>query len=283
MIQRVLLLVLITASAHASPADSGRCPWKLPFAIESHAAGTHYAYGYGFNRSTGKYDEYFNSGSVPASLSIHSWIDTAGGRATLTIQADSLMYVRKTVDSTEQLTIVFVHGTDSISSIDYFSSYATSYARDYWWGWREFSLFNLEFDDNGLFCSDSSMNIHRASLSESEHYLSGGFVESYSGFSIGASVDLSGIFHPTHLVNLASVATSAAPSSFALHSNEGILECSFDPSARSRTLEIYSTLGARITSLDIAPEQRSISLPRLVNGLYFIRMGEAVLKVSVSE
>jgi hypothetical protein len=60
-------------------------------------------------------------------------------------------------------------------------------------------------------------------------------------------------------------------------------QCRFISSTKERVFELYTTLGSKIDGFVISPGETSVTLPPLPRGLYFIRLGESVIKAYIGE
>jgi hypothetical protein len=95
-----------------------------------------------------------------------------------------------------------------------------------------------------------------------------------------ATVDLSGIFTPTTLAR-SWVMTEGTSSDMSIYEWNGSLVCSFDAEMRSRSLEVFSLLGQRVLAMPIAAGEEHATM-KLPNGLYFVRLGNKVVKVQIN-
>jgi len=143
------------------------------------------------------------------------------------------------------------------------------------------TLIDLRFDSSGIYFSDSGYSQHVSSVWRSQ-----GFNDLNDGGNIQlisvSSIDLSGIFHSTHLENSLDLVSNNPPSQgLSINLVKGYLDCSFSQSDHSRVLEVYTPIGVKAASLEITAGCREISLPRLASGLYFLRVGGEMLKVAV--
>ena len=152
-----------------------------------------------------------------------------------------------------------------------------------------FQISLAHFDDTSLITTDSSFSRHKISATGFEtevftYQYSSDVCYEHSDFT-ASSVDLSGIFRPTHFADPSSVVEAIPPQSEALSviSLNGALRCSFGASPGERLLEIYSPLGIRTTSCSISPGQTEALIPRIAPGFYFVRLGSLLAKVFVAE
>lgn len=177
----------------------------------------------------------------------------------------------------EILTIKIDTSTKSIPILRYDSSWTIGPSTT---GETKVYLRDLKFDSTGIFAPDSDYSKHVELVNWSEHYTDAPTSSLTRTWSV-LSIDLSGIFRPTHLVNPnpASVAVASRTSRFSVQDNHGSLECAFEPSAQSRMLEVYSTLGQKVASVAVNPGQASTTTAQLPSGLYFIRLDDALITV----
>ena len=84
-----------------------------------------------------------------------------------------------------------------------------------------------------------------------------------------------------HLATKAAVISQSIPQYRGIRFSNHPSTCSFNPSDQSRTLEVYSLLGVRIVRLEIAPNQQSVSLPRIGAALYFLRLDGEITKAYI--
>lgn len=143
---------------------------------------------------------------------------------------------------------------------------------------EEIAFTDLRFDSTGIFFPDSLYQNHIASLAWDENaaYLpNDGYDNSLLSVS---SLDLSGIFHPTHITYPALV--SELPNiGFSMTPYNGSLHCTFAPSDHLRTIELYTPLGIKAASVEVPAGNGEITLPRVASDLYFLRLENSVVKV----
>lgn len=216
----ILLCVLYT-NAFGSVADSGRCPWKMPFTIRIQATGiTSSAYRESQPRSG-------ESDTDPSSLDTQYYevvvdttffrlLDTASlkVRTQFSLTADTLRFGYSYSDTKDTahsllLLIAFVHGKDSISSIAFkrVDSWNNVPGNSFWAdsGSTEvdFRIAALSFTDDSISSSDSSVSQLRFNIVSSSF----GYVPTYSMYQslftrsfVGSNVKLSGVFRPCFLI-----------------------------------------------------------------------------------
>jgi len=174
----------------------------------------------------------------------------------------------------------FDSATHTISHFDYASNYSTQ--DEYEVYENSISLKNFLYDSNGIYSDDHSLANHLVSATYS--YSHGRHSWDARGYYLIGGVDpvdLSGIFHPMQLTDFSSVAASPIPSPVSILSIEGSLECHFDASDHSRNLEIYSPLGIKTGDFEIVAGESTLKIPSISSGLYFVRLGESLVKIFV--
>ena len=299
-----LLFCFIASNAFASSADSGKCPWKMPFSIMVH--------GVGFTDSsvhhwmTNKWESIeldTDFGVHPSTETFWITVDTANVfgelyREHYFLNNGVLDFSELVPPDSALFTIHFAPAQDSIVSLQYlYVDTATGidatlpgiYSND------TIQISALAFDDTSIFAYDSSFANHAIRmvahqvkwewniLHDTEGRILNDHMSTSSDFT-ATSVTLSGLFRPTTFSDLAAVKElPPQASSLAIHASNGSTVCSFDISDHARELEIYSPLGSRVSSVTIAPTQSEVTLPRLPAGFYFLKLGGAVGKLCVGE
>ncbi len=207
-----VFLCFASARAFASSADSGRCPWKLPFTISLQATGSEHTFELARSLLPGGWYEHDSDyGTVPSTDSIRVTVDTAGLYLSDSIQysliGDKLQYsgVQRVYGYPHltSVSIVFARGKDSIismevSTLDTFGTTTQGWDISY-----DLKISNLAFDDSSIFISDSSFQGHSVSFIHSDENIYGyvseyDYDETFDVFT-AASVTLSGIFRPSRI------------------------------------------------------------------------------------
>jgi hypothetical protein len=273
-------LCFASVRAFASSADSGRCPWKLPFTIKVHAIGNLHNYSTNPPTNQGVVTDTLNFEFGPDSSDCSITNDTLRSYSAFNDTSfSSILYVD------DQFTIVFEHGKDFIFSLDwtrtqYDGSLHGGVSAQTFLRISNFKIFSLSFDDTSIFTSDSSFCDHTISIVDSDQAYSQNDTQVY--YFTATSADLSGIFRPTHYTCAASVSEPAQTSESltVATSNDG-LHCTFASSDNPRTLEVYSILGVRAASSTIsAGAAQGIAL-HLSPGFYFVRLGNQIAKTII--
>jgi hypothetical protein len=300
----VVFLCFFASNAFASSADSGKCPWPIPFTIKIHAAG----FIHSFNSNSTDPREYPNTdfGTEPDTIDFEFTVDTStsywksigDSNSTLeySLNADILRFslayndtVFSPISGKISSSITFAPGKDSIISLTY-QEKETYYHiasmpeidRNY-----AFQISSLLFDDTSIFTTDSSFSVHNISMTDFETdvyivQLSPPLYDYNDDFT-ASSVDLSGIFRAATFSNPQSIVTeSPQTNNLAIYSSNGSIACSFDVSDHVRNLEIFSPLGIREASYTIQAGQTEASLPHLPAGFYFVRLEGSMAKVYIS-
>lgn len=283
----------------------------MPFTITIHGIGTLHRY----QNSNNQLDkECFPTdyGTVPSSSDLGFTVDTSEsyweflGDSNLTLKyslnGDILQFFLSYHDTLGGVpdsdaissSITFAHGEDSIISIVYYEN-ETYFQTPALPAMPEinkqyaFQCFSLLFNDSSIFTTDSSFSRHKISATDFEteiftYQYSSDVCYEHSDFT-SSSVNLSGIFRPTHFADPSSVVEEVAPPLEALSvtSMNGGLRCSFGASDEERLLEIYSPLGIRTASCSVSPGQSQAVIPRITPGFYFVRLGNSLAKVFVAE
>lgn len=304
---KTLLLLCLTASgAFASSADSGVCPWKMPFRVKINGRG--WALVNAHWKETGRssqIDTTYTLSSFDDSVSI--WLDTTDAykndSVLYSLKDDTLRFSRRyldTVDSVrgffpsvlDSVTICFEPNSDTISTINLykitsvlisnFESYPDLLLKIY-----HFNISFLAFDSDSILHSDSSFEAHHIKFSTIESD-SAEYPTIYQNYYkevdfTASSVTLSGIFRTTTFSYPAVVEQVPPPTGVAIHSSNGPIVCSFDYSQHERNLEVYSPLGIKVTSKVIPPNENSAFLSRLSPGFYFVRLEGDIRKLYVPE
>ncbi len=150
--------------AQGTPADSGKCPWKLPFYIYFSASYEEGTVSGLYNLGTRQYDQLIGDTVTMGSTEIAIFVDS---NSYYSFSHDTLRYGIETgvpYPGLEQghggrhLSIIFVPGHDSISSLTY--SNDTEYSGLRWGLSNEYSLSlsGLNYDSTSVFCRDSSLS-----------------------------------------------------------------------------------------------------------------------------
>ncbi len=184
--------------------------------------------------------------------------------------------------------IKFAPGKDSIISlslymIDSFTRNGNEFISHIW----NFQISSLLFDDSSIFTMDSSFGGHNIAITEhviDRTYLGSGAYDSKYTDITASSVALSGIFRPTTFSDPQSIVTAAPQANnLAIYSSNGSIACSFDVADHARNLEIFSPLGIREANFSIPAGQTEASLPHIPPGFYFVRMGDAMAKIYITQ
>jgi hypothetical protein len=211
-----VFLCFVSAKAVASVADSGRCPWKIPFTLTVQAEGTQHQYELARSiTSGGWYDHNSDYGTVQSNDAIQVTIDTTGSYLSdsvkFSLASGILTYSKINTASGfgppasfyTSVKIVFVHGRDSIASINISGGDSSQWGNGQASHVRyNFSISNLGIDNSNIFCTDTSFQAHGISYSSSSEQ---GYNASYYDFDekiddfTATSVTLSGLFLPITL------------------------------------------------------------------------------------
>jgi len=88
-------------------------------------------------------------------------------------------------------------------------------------------------------------------------------------------------------VNLSFQSSISSVQSFSTRDNifitvdRGALKYEFTPSTKEPVFELYNILGSKIENIEIPPGETSVTIPHLPRGLYFVRLGDTVIKAYV--
>ncbi len=306
----VVLFCFFATNAFASSADSGKCPWKLPFTITVNGVGNTLN---GESSRTpdpvrgGYVDDDTNYWTFNSNANFSIRVDTTYhpgiyASTTFSLSSDVLSYTFMVpLDSLppssypiyqmNTLTITFAPGTDSIISMtgvaidtspstQNFQYLQTSQIID------SFKILSLNFDDTSIFTTDSSFSEHTISFSErsfQDQYYGQNYYDYTNADFTASSVTLSGIFRPATFSDPPSIVTETPqPNNLAIYASNGSIACSFDVSDHARDLEIFSPLGIREASFTVSPGQTGASLPHLPAGFYFVRLGSSLAKMYIA-
>lgn len=237
-------------------------PLQLPSQIIAHAVGTEDSGGLSFPSSQ---DFWWSVSNAPVINNVLQVSDSYYGHEDIPPQ---------TLNSSSSFEISFVHGTDSIASISFDTSYqliGPGYTRS-----LTFQISSVVYDSTMIFTTDSSFCTHNISLAWSE---SGG--NSTTDFT-ATSATLSGIFRPTHYTCAESVSEpKASDARLTVAASNHSLLCSFDASDHPRTLEAYSILGMKVASSQILSGTTAATIAPLAPGFYLIRLENEVAKAII--
>jgi hypothetical protein len=291
----VFFLCFFPSNAFASSADSGKCPWKIPFTIQIFSAGI--VSSYEEIIPTHGSSQIINQSNTPDSSAGFTFtVDSSVGSYSLS--NDTLRYSYSYYDSdyqstnSEYVVIAFAQKEDSIISLNAQEEVYIQGQPQGREGLNEqssFIIYSLIFNDTLIYSTDSAFNKHRISYSNEElrslytepnSIVFGQFY--YSNFT-ASSVTLSGIFRTTTFSEPAIVTKTPQPNNLAIYSSNGSIACSFDVSDHAKDLEIFSPLGIREASFTIPAGQMEASLPHLPAGFYFVRLDGAMAKVYISD
>ena len=296
------------ANAFASSADSGRCPWPIPFHIAIHAVGS--IHNYKEHIYPHGVDEYTDNGTGAATNDLNITVDTFISSYTYfqektdfndnlqySLHADTLRFSYQYDDTSNfyaaesaSLLIIFARGKDSIISLTYHKtdirgapSVQSENVEEY-----TFQISSMLFDDTSIYTTDSSFRRHGISTTDFEtqsYFYSMSFHEwgdfLHNDFT-ASSVNLSGIFRPTHLADEAIVAIAPQGGPLSITSSNGSLHCSFEASPYERLLEIFSPLGIKASSCSVSPGQTEAVVWNIHPGFYFVRLGSSLIKVYIA-
>jgi hypothetical protein len=293
----LVFLCCFAANAFASSADSGRCPWKIPFTIEIHADGQ--LYHSQFDDDPDFYlpdTTYRKQDSTDFSFTVDtSTSHYPGSPIQYSLNGDILRFSLLNKDTFwhesefTSLTISFAPGKDSIISLEAseIDSFIDNMSSIYSYV-TTFQISALEFDDTSIFATDFSFLDHQITMTDNKkvtEFDNGQQARTYDDFG-ATSVDLSGIFRPIHFADQPPAIVVQSPSqaeSLSVTSLNGSLHCTFGSSAQERILEIYSPLGIKAASCSVPPGGTEAIVPHISPGFYFVRLGSLLAKVYVAE
>ena len=218
-----IILFLLSTKVFASAADSGRCPWKMPFTIKIAAIGITTGSGSSeTSRSGGTADfpatldtNYFEF-TIDTSYSSH--IQRRIFNTKYSIYSDTLHYSFSYSDTNKNqndtthsvnLVVAFVPGKDSIFSISL--SQIARYSRLTSADWIDsttvqfdFQIASLRFDDTLIYCSHlgTTSNLKCNLITNDFGYARSNsmYHYSYSWFFTGSNIFLSGLFYPCSII-----------------------------------------------------------------------------------
>jgi len=210
----LVFVCFFSAKAFASVADSGKCPWKLPFTIAMQARGSQHDYELARTIiSGGWYEHDSDYGFTQTTDMMVVTIDTLGSYLSdsvkYSLKDDVLNYSKISSASSfgppasiyTSVRIVFAHGKDSIMLIEISGGDSSQWGNGQGsYEHYDFAISNLAFDDLSIFSSDTSFQRHNISYTDSyeqvNHYTNDyDYDESFKDFT-ATSVGLSGIFRP---------------------------------------------------------------------------------------
>ena len=297
----------LASNALASSADSGRCPWKIPFTLKIIGIGVanqSVQWRYGFNSEEQFFDTTISRYIDTFEIIVDTTFAYLNDSVQYYLNSDYLFFYtdRSTSGMSLQTSlvvgIVFSPGTDSIISLvvsgsesgnghgghgagDYTETYTEKYS---------FQVASLLFDDTSIFTADSSFSDHGISISRSDDtmYNADQYDFDYLATNFTASsLDLSGIFRPTHFANQASVSAAlpVSSNSIALYPNpaSSMLTVQFAPLEEDGQIKLFDNLGITKKSFPISPGAASAELfvSDLPNGFYTLAFGQDRQRVVV--
>ncbi len=278
----VIFLCFFASSAFASSADSGKCPWPVPFTFSIHAVGIE-------NDFTRYNDSITSNATWDTTEDLNITVDTISSFSFVGNPDDLEFFQLQSQGHPPQppitLLIEFDSGTNSIKNLTVYQNQVVHYQPDFFGSYNYyFTISSLYFDSASIFVTDSSFKGHNISISRSVVDSQTDYVGSSNQTFTASSVTLSGIFRPTTFSNPPAIVTEVPqPNNLTIYSSNGSIACSFDVSDDSRDLEIFSPLGIREATFAIPAGQTGASLPHLSAGFYFVRMGGALAKICVTE
>ena len=292
-----VFLCCFAANAFASSANSGRCPWKTPFTIKIHAVGSVHQYEQSFfpHVGPGGNDYGTHDSAVDFGITVDTTSHLQFENVRYSLNADTLRFSSDYGDlagpCSTSILIALTPGQDSIISLTIRESDPgldqLGSQHELYWQYT-FQISALLFNDTSIYTTDSSSQAHNISMTDFylDQYTNGidAYDDNHSDFT-ASSVDLSGIFRPTHFADPSSVIEEVPPQTEALSvtSFNGALRCSFGASPQERLLEIYSSLGIRTASCTVSAGQTEAVIPRIAPGFYLVRLGNTLAKVFVAE
>ncbi len=210
----LLLLLLVPAQVFASSADSGRCPWKMPFTIRVQAAGSDHRYELARTLLPGRWYEHDSDyGTTPSTDGVTVTVDTSGSYLSdsvhFSLKDDTLQYSRLSprqfwTPVLISVSIVFARGKDSIISMQ--ASTLDAFGVGGPQGWNisyVFAISNLVFNDSMIYCPDTSFQRHSVSFTHSneqiKYYSNDYDYDEYFDVFTATNVTLAGIFRPIML------------------------------------------------------------------------------------
>ncbi len=301
----VVFLCFFASNAYASSADSGKCPWPIPFTITIGGIGSAHSYANSCQPVPGSYITHDTDyGTVPSNEGFMLTIDTTSSYLDDSVQyslnGDVLRFstmhpasfMGTPIPSYSTLEIDFAYGNDYITRMKLYSTDSTVWTlagngSEGYYYYYNFQISGLNFNDSSILASDSSFTNHNILFTYSNEQVAYNFgpydfSDIYNDFT-ASSVTLSGIFRPTTFSNPPSIVTEAPqPITLAIYSSNGSIACSFDVSDHARDLEIFTPLGIREASYNIQAGQTEASLPHLPAGFYFVRMEGSMAKVYIA-
>ncbi len=204
--------------AQGSPADSGKCPWSLPFSITFSAS---------FEQNT--LQEFLNLNHQLETI-LEDTTEVAEESDGVNVYANSYSLMGDTLNyyfdesyfGMYHLSIIFVPGFDSIASLTY--SFDTTYngnmsGFDHQYS---FSVFGLRYDSISIICPDSSLSHVAFTKSYDDGdvlAINGGIIDQIHVKSVGLlSMTLGGIIRPITLSIPAAVSMPTRNSNVSLQS-----------------------------------------------------------------
>lgn len=280
-----LFALLFILPVAASAQNNAQCPFKLPFQFTIGVGGI-------FQYNNTEHGMVLDSFTAPGSFEEGIYADSENTQI-----KDSVIKIISsrsetqlnsfdsglTVSVVDSCIIIFDSINHNITKLSFFHS-EDSFIQDYQSRFdvdlvsSAISFSNFGYDSLGFSC-DSDFSVHTPSVQEGEWWYPDGIGQSgYYNLIAVTNINL-GIYLANPHSRVTVIQQQA--SSFSLNLLNTILQCTFESSAHSRILELYTPLGVKVASFEIAPSQSEISLPHLSRGLYFIRMDNAFLKIAV--
>jgi len=146
--------------------------------------------------------------------------------------------------------------------------------------WRMW-FHNLKYDEHQIYLLDSNSQLLLDSLTFYSDFVNNnahGITTYSTTLNSIDTIEFGGLFETTI------ISYPAASVQFQSDPRDDISSTLFfQRSNHERTIEYFTPLGRKVANIEIPPGETSVTLPHLPRGLYFIRLGETVIKAYVAE
>jgi hypothetical protein len=273
---KILLCIFLIYPTVVWSQGASNCPLKLPFEIRVLINGNYDSFWYSSDSTSQGHRD-----TIISSNSYHFLIDTNVHGSTFSYAGDSLVFEDFDTNNWNAYYFRAIIHFDTLAKIitslnlrsDTVFDQLFNTLDSVFWG---LTASNISYRSDSLLSSGKEQN-----LSSYSSWIQHGDVPPISwtyGYYklISGSVQISGATKA-----MASVNSISCNSGIIIQSEKGNLKCYFDPSDRIRFVELYTPLGIKAGSVPVPPDQSSVTIPHVSAGLYFVRMGNAVVKIVV--
>jgi hypothetical protein len=280
-----LLALLLLLPISASAQGNARCPLNLPFRITVEVSGRYAGY---MTWSTP------NSPAVYDTTSENNYyvfmIDTTNKRSNVSFSGDSIQYTEFDTamtsgfgfDTTWNGSIHFDTAHGIITTLTLTINTVHQLSDGEYQSAQTFECQNIRYGSDSIFkdgpIPDNNVLVESDDWYQVEHEAPPTNTTVSSGNDLmGGTMQVFGSAKAQSSVAAGSISTFSMLMEFTPSS----LHFSFLALDHSRIMELYTPLGIKVGSYEIAAGQSELPLPHLTSGLYFVRMEGAIIKVAV--